>query len=386
MTDKAVILCVDDEDFVLDLFREALGDQYAIQAISNGNEALYWLQENSADLVILDVSMPDLDGYECCRYIKAQSELVDLPVLFLSARDALEDRLRGFEVGGDDYLTKPFNLPLLQMRVRNLLALTQERRQLRETLTFARNTAMTAMISMSELGPLLEALKNYNGCQDLAGVSSATLNCMAQFGLEGVVQLRGDNTTFTLTSRGPASPLDLSVIAHMSGMNRIEQFRSRLSVNYEHVTLLVNNMPSEDEEDRAGRLRDHLAMLAEAADVRVRGLNTQQESARRGDLIAAMISEISDTLQTIDAIQRERRGQTTITLHEVTVAIENALLGVSLSEAQEAFLSGVIHDGLEQIAKLQTSDLIVQNRLSNIVNQLRGTREPAPQAQPSRTQ
>lgn len=371
MNAKPLVLCVDDEEFVQALMIEALGQDYDVHKASDGAEALQQLQSLQPDLIIMDVAMPAMDGYECCRRIKEQAKFSDTPVLFLSGKDAIEDRLLGFEAGGDDYLTKPFHFQLLLARMRNLLTLANERRELKETLSYASNTAMTAMISMSELGPVLEAMKRFNGCQEPEELASAVLACLASFGLEGAVQLRSPSDTLTLTSKGPASPLDLSIINHMAGMNRIEQFRSRLSVNYAHATLLVSNMPDDDE--RCGRLRDHLAMLAEAADVRVSSLAAVHESARRGDVIAGMLRELSETLSHIDQAQRDVKGSTTLAVHEVTNAIEHALLGVALSDAQEAYLSGVIHSGLDRIARIQNGDLMVQNTLSNLVTRLKNT-------------
>lgn len=369
MNSKPLVLCVDDEEFVQALMLEALGHEYEVHKAGNGAEALLRVQTLRPDLIIMDVSMPAMDGYECCRRIKQQPEVADTPVLFLSSKDAIEDRLLGFEAGGEDYLTKPFHFQLLLARMRNLLALAAERRELKETLSCASNTAMTAMISMSELGPVLEAMKRFNGCRDQTELASAVLDCLNHFGLEGAVQLRSTIDRLTLTSKGPASPLDLSIITHMSAMNRIEQFRSRLSVNYPHATLLVSNMP--DDEERCGRLRDHLAMLAEAADVRTSSLAAVHEAATRGAVIASMLRELSDTLSHIDRAQRDVKGATTLAVHEVTTAIEHALLGVALSDAQEAYLSGVIHSGLDRIARIQHGDLMVQNTLSNLVTRLK---------------
>ena len=98
---------------------------------------------------------------------------------------------------------------------------------------------------------------------------------------------------------GEATPLEASVVDHLAAMERIMQFQTRLSITYEHVSLLVKNMPVDDE-DRCGRLRDHLAMLAEGADVRLRGLMTTRESSRRGEVIEHVLARISDALRAID--------------------------------------------------------------------------------------
>jgi diguanylate cyclase (GGDEF)-like protein len=76
--------------------------------LRSGAEALHWLESHRPHLMLLDVRMPEMDGYTLCSHIKAQPQLADIPVIFISAADGVEDKVRGFDVGGLDYITKPF--------------------------------------------------------------------------------------------------------------------------------------------------------------------------------------------------------------------------------------------------------------------------------------
>jgi two-component system response regulator MprA len=118
------ILVVDDERAVRDSLRRALElEGYQIELAGDGREALYRLDTDSQpDAVILDVLMPGLDGLEVCRRIRATGNSV--PVLMLTARDAVENRVEGLDAGADDYVTKPFALEELLARVRALIRRT----------------------------------------------------------------------------------------------------------------------------------------------------------------------------------------------------------------------------------------------------------------------
>lgn len=120
MTDKpARILVVDDERTITDFVSYALKKEgFAPEVSGNGEEALALAQKESFDLFILDIMLPGMDGYELCRRIRSFSSS---PVLFLSARDTELDKVVGLEIGGDDYLSKPFGLRELIARVRALL-------------------------------------------------------------------------------------------------------------------------------------------------------------------------------------------------------------------------------------------------------------------------
>ena len=125
------ILLVDDNPQNLAALSRMLGEQgYQVRAAINGQVALRSIQNKAPDLILLDVMMPDMDGYEVCQQLKAQEAAREIPVIFLSALDAPLDKVRAFEVGGVDYITKPFQLEEVVARVRTHLAISSLHSQL----------------------------------------------------------------------------------------------------------------------------------------------------------------------------------------------------------------------------------------------------------------
>ena len=121
MEESAVqnILVVDDEQSITDFVSFNLSKEgYEVDIANNGDDAVTMARANNYDLVILDVMLPGIDGYEVCRRIRSTS---NVPVLFLSARDTELDKVVGLELGGDDYLAKPFGIRELLARVHALL-------------------------------------------------------------------------------------------------------------------------------------------------------------------------------------------------------------------------------------------------------------------------
>lgn len=116
------ILIVDDEaDLVWAVGQALRHEGYTVRVAYDGVEALELCRYSVPDLIILDVAMPHMDGFTLCQTLRRDPSLADVPVLFLTGRDTLDDRLRGFEEGGDDYMAKPFDLRELKARVRALL-------------------------------------------------------------------------------------------------------------------------------------------------------------------------------------------------------------------------------------------------------------------------
>ncbi|MBF0584955.1 MAG: response regulator [Magnetococcales bacterium] len=130
---KPAILIVDDAPENLDLLKSALVEQYKVRPAINGSLALRLaLMEPQPDLILLDVMMPDMDGFEVCRQLKRDERTRDIPVIFITAKSGDQDELEGLQMGAVDYITKPISLPIVQARVRTHLALREIGRAMEE--------------------------------------------------------------------------------------------------------------------------------------------------------------------------------------------------------------------------------------------------------------
>ena len=127
MAEPCKILVVDDEPVNIRLVTAALKNEYKILAALNGHDAVDLIKEHNPDLILLDVMMPDITGFDVCKIIKADKRFADIPVIFLTALDTQEGQLQGLELGGIDYLAKPINFTLLRLRVRNHIVLKEQR-------------------------------------------------------------------------------------------------------------------------------------------------------------------------------------------------------------------------------------------------------------------
>jgi sigma-B regulation protein RsbU (phosphoserine phosphatase) len=120
---KHRILIVDDEPTNLQLMRQLLAGKYQLSFASNGIEAIELALAVKPDIILLDIMMPEMDGYETCRQLKSNPQTANIPVIFATAMGEEEDESRGFEVGGVDYITKPVKLQILKARVETHLRL-----------------------------------------------------------------------------------------------------------------------------------------------------------------------------------------------------------------------------------------------------------------------
>ncbi len=117
-----LVLVVDDEVDVTNMIaRSLVMGGFEVMVAHRGADALQLARQRTPDLFILDIMMPGMNGIDVCRHVRANPELRSVPILFLTARHEIEDKIDGFEAGADDYLTKPFDLREMELRVRALL-------------------------------------------------------------------------------------------------------------------------------------------------------------------------------------------------------------------------------------------------------------------------
>ena len=128
--DKQTILVVDDTPENIDVLVGTLKHDYHVKAAINGEMALKIVQTSPPDIILLDIMMPGIDGYEVCRRLKADHTTRHIPIIFITAKIGLQDELMGLELGAIDYITKPISPPIVKARVETHLALTNQNREL----------------------------------------------------------------------------------------------------------------------------------------------------------------------------------------------------------------------------------------------------------------
>ena len=168
--EPAIILAVDDVPANLKLLTNILtGHAHQVRPASNGQLALRSAAVETPDLVLLDVRMPDMDGYEVCRRLKADEKCSGVPVIFISALDDTEDKVVGFQAGGVDYVTKPFQAQELLSRVDAHLSLQRLRNRVED-----QNTRLKREIAVREAAEQ-ELLRHKAHLEELVAERTATL-------------------------------------------------------------------------------------------------------------------------------------------------------------------------------------------------------------------
>jgi CheY-like chemotaxis protein len=369
VNNKPKILLVEDDDFATIVVAEMLAADYDVRHIDSGQAALESLAEGHPDLVLLDVEMPGMSGYEVCRALRDDSAIGDLPVIFLSGRVSEDDRLAGYEAGGDDYLTKPVSADELRSKIKLALANYAERRRLKSDLSNAFSTAMTAMTSAAEIGGVLQFLRTSFGCPDYAALCREVMNTLASYGLEASVQLRGRQATISVGPNGPCSPLEESVLTTMSTHGRLFDFSSRTSCSYEHITIIVKSVARDDPE-RHGRMKDNLAWLAEGADARVASLDSEAAITRQHAALSRLTASTRKALQGIGQRHRNQGVKSSQIFQDLQKNFERSILTLGITHSQEEELAEMLQQASSEACALYDEGLEIGTHMEDLLRQL----------------
>jgi PAS domain S-box-containing protein len=155
---KGTILLVDDIPENLQLLSDLLLKlNYSVRRVTNGNTAIKTAKRKPPDVILLDIKMPEMDGYEVCQTLKADPDLCDIPVIFISALDDAFDKVKAFESGGVDYITKPFHVQEVLARLENQLTIQRQKQALKNEISKHQETAEILHQSRSLLSSVLNS-------------------------------------------------------------------------------------------------------------------------------------------------------------------------------------------------------------------------------------
>jgi DNA-binding response OmpR family regulator len=355
MSEKPLILVIDDDVLTAEMIGDGLDDRYRISSFTNPLAALSQVVALQPALILLDINMPQMDGYEVCRRLKGDEATSDIPVVFLSGLAALEDRLAAYDAGGEDFTSKPLNLAVLASRIETIFRRLREKAALANQASFATATAMTAMSTVAELGLVVAFARRAMACASPPELARALLDALAGFGVSGAVALTVAGEHYEQSQEGETSQMEHGVLQLIAGCGRIVSMGQRAAFNFDGVTLLVRDMPVADDE-RAGRLRDHCAVLGELVSERVQVLALQQCVGQREGQLRALLQSVHRGILALESQRRDDRLAATALLESSLSRVERDLVHFGLTESQEDQLMSTLRQSSYKVLDLYRGD------------------------------
>ncbi|WP_455200740.1 response regulator [Kaarinaea lacus] len=374
------VLVVDDEPFNLEIMEEILEEDYDVSYAKSGSECMDMLTDIMPDVVLLDVNMPGMSGYEVCQQIKENPKTTNIPVTFVSALDTLAERLAGYEVGGDDYICKPFEAGELLSKVTIAVKYKKERESLMAEAERAMSKAMSATKDTGDVGTILDFVRSTMKCDAAEKLADLSLYTISSMGLRSSVQIRIGDEVVHKSSDGAINQLERTVVKKICKEDQVVDLGVRSVFNYDHVSVLVKNMPLDDQE-KYERVKGTIALLAEAMEIRLQALaqatpkKTEMAGSSAGDQgqLVTLVQRVDTLLAQLDESVNKFAPQYIKILSELSYKLEGSFSDLALTEDQEQLLLDLVDQSINQAHGIQASSDESCKNLAQLVSDIRDT-------------
>jgi len=344
MSERHRVAVVEDTETQRLMLGHALGKHYDVSLFGSGEEFL--MGETVFDAVLLDIEMLGIDGYETCRCVRDAGHL-DTPVIFVSSHNEPEDRVQAYEAGGDHFLSKPINVGELIYKVESVIEHRNALRELKSQNDRAQQVAFSAMAGMGGLGVIIEFFRKSAKVKDYQSIADLVIESLKAWNLRGGIQIRGRAGEVETSTDDVISPLQATVMATMRNMGRIFEMKSRAVVNFDHVSILIYNMPADPEE--AGRMRDNLAWIGEGVDSWVANTDALDQRTRQVGFLSSRIDEITALMQQAAVSDLTNRSKAQSLAIELLDGLAISYKGFCLNSIQHDYVINAVQEGIDEL-------------------------------------
>jgi CheY-like chemotaxis protein len=353
--DSPRILIVDDSQIDSYITTEMLrGNYHTITAISGADAVQACQSEHTPKLILMDVSMPDMDGYETCELLKSNPLTSNIPIIFITASSSNEEKLKAFEHGAIDFLTKPVHS--LELIKKIDLAIGADYKV--ET---AIDAAMAAITDAEEQATIIHFLQKSFACKSFEALAELVVETTSLFELSSTVQIRTPNQKFEYSSSGQVAPIELQVFEVTDNLVRIHQQGPRLILSFGSISQLIRNLPKD--ELKVTRLREQLSIILEGAVSRIQNILLSQD-------LELLMLETNESLKKVKELQINQTRQGLQLVDDLRDDIRAEFLNSGLTEKQELMISSKIEKFAERNLVIFEEGLKVDNELKHIAKNI----------------
>ena len=364
------ILAVDDEPFNLEIIEEILEElDFELRLASSGQECLSMVEEYMPQVILLDVSMPKMNGYEVCKELKANPITHDIIVMFVSARGTVEERMEGYSVGAEDYIVKPFGHDELKQKLQKLNQVLLEKQQLEKQVKEATSTAFNAMANSSEMGQIVNYVEHIGFINDVEELGKALVECLQAFNLQSNIEFRCNDMKSHFALNGVCSPIVIELFEMLKSKGRLHEFSHRILVNYELVSLLILNMPEHDEQ-KHGRIRDHICFIVSVTEQQLRAITTKQMLVSQQERLNKVASTVHSKFHSLIGLLNNSRINNEKVFKRLQEELEERIPTMGLDEDQEVFIYRKVDETIQNSVARQESVDQVKKAFSEIEQDL----------------
>jgi len=370
----AKILVVDDDPMVRMAHERMLADNYSVDSVDSGNAVFSFFEQNKPDVVLLDVDLPDINGFEVCERLVSEGQLTETSVIFVSAHSDIDTRIKAFNSGADDFISKPLDPEELVSKVKVLDERKKSMARIKNDLKDAQQTVLTAMSTSSELGRVMQFVEHSFSLHSTAELMKSSFDLLNALGLSTVMMTEVNRVRDYFSHEGAIKPIEQELLEVLRDKGRFYDFKMRTQVNYSHISLLVKNMPLNDP-DRYGRIKDLLPAIVGCINSRLSEIEAQQNVLMQAQELIHSFEVIQMTMRSLTESLGNNQHKATERLHKMVDELQVFIQRLGLEEDQEERVIKYVDDSVEDSLALLDAGETIFTSFENILTHLQETVE-----------
>ncbi len=342
------VLAVDNEPGFSAVLRDALAEDYDLTCFHSSEAALQHYSAIKPDILLLGIDTDGINAFELCQAIKAMDSNDQSSIVFLSQQNSLEEYLRAYEVGGDDYITKPILNAELKVKINAIERFQLDKKALIEKATQSHQETIAWMREAHKFGLVVEFLKQSFSSEDLTQLATLLFDTFEKLGLDCRVLIRTPDKTISL--RGGAekcSPIEERVLAALSPQGKIYQFKERAIFNEKHVSVLVLNM------DQANEAK--YCHVVDIVSVLIGGLESRVQDILYQDTVLDIIAEVNATMSTLEQQFGSQEKSTLVLMDNLLLDMSQVFSQLHLGIENEEYLLCPIEEWMAKLVQLNVN-------------------------------
>lgn len=357
---KSKVLLVDDDKLVHKIVTKELCEDHELHQAYSGEEGLEILETIVPDIILLDIEMPGINGYQVCEKIRNETKYDEVLVVFLSGNSDQRQIMLAYELGADDYISKPFSPHVLRQK---LLVLEKHHTDLITTksqLEQAQQMAFESMKSSSELGQVMMFIEQSYGINHFSTLAENFFQLTQSWGLNCSVLIDSGEGTEFYSCDGSEKPMEQQLLQSSHDKGRFIDFGCRTIINYSKISVLIKNMPL-DQAETYGRYKDLMPPVMGAIDAKIHSLIERNQVIQQSQKLTDSFSEIKESLIRLASTLNNNHQRAIALLGHLYGELMDQLPRLGLESDQEEAILDLAQHTLDKISK-ETMDTDGTNR------------------------
>jgi CheY-like chemotaxis protein len=364
------ILLVNCKEVELDALVQSLSSEYEVSTLTEGSKCYQQAKDIQPDLILLGYEIEDVDSISICIQLKNDPKTQAIPIVFISEKTTLKNRLIAYDAGAEDFIQRPYETPELIVKTKLILSYNQDLRQSKQESIDINTVLSITSTELSEIASIIDFFRRSFSIRSIEKLADSFLKVILEYNLSATLFICTLNECQYVSSNRYVTEKDKLLFQEKGDHEKIHSFGESTIFNFKHFNLLVQKM-SVDNPEKYGRDKDNIALLGEGIDARIVAINYEQAQIKQALKRQHVIEQTTMALSSLNELQEEQQQQEAAAIIDwLAQKMEDSFLSLGLSDPQEEHLMTLVDTVQQRSNKLFKKNEALSQHLEAIMTEL----------------